>query len=416
VADTDEGGARLGSVFRVGEFRALWTALVLSIAGDQLARVALSLLVFARTDSPALAALAYALTLLPDLLGGPLLSGLADRHRRREVMVAADVSRAVLVALMAVPGMPLVVVCVLLVVVQLLASPFNAARGAVLPAMLEGDLFVAGNTVFNITYQTGQLAGYVVGGALVAFTGTSTALFIDAATFLVSAVLVRFGLRDRPAAVPDSAVAGSGSTGTLTSLRAGWRLVSRDRMLRALIALACLSGFYVVAEGLAAPYARELGGGPLTVGLLFAAFPAGNVLGMFGLLRLFPPNTRQRVVGVLAVLACAVLVVCAARPGVVGTLIVLAMAGLAASYQTVAAAAFVRGVPDSARGQAIGLANAGLRLSQGLGVVLAGVAAQAVLPSTVVAIFGAIGTALALLVALGYARSARLPAITPVEV
>ena len=416
MAEKQPEGARLGSVFRVGEFRALWSALVLSIAGDQLARVALSLLVYARTDSAALTALTYALTLLPDLLGGPLLSGLADRYRRREVMVAADVSRAVLVALMAVPGMPLVLVCALLVVVQLLASPFNAARGAVLPDMLEGDLFVAGNAVFNITYQTGQLAGYVVGGALVAFTGTSTALFIDAATFVVSAALVRAGLHDRPAAVLDTTTAGAGSTGTLTSLRAGLRLVSGDRMLRALIGLACLSGFYVVAEGLAVPYARELGGGPLTVGLLFAAFPAGNVLGMFGLLRLVPPTTRQRVVGVMAVLTCAVLIVCAARPGVVGTLIVLALAGLAASYQTVAAAAFVRGVPDSSRGQAIGLANASLRLAQGLGVVLAGAAAQAVLPSTVVAIFGAIGTGLALLMAIGYARSVRMPMITPVEV
>ncbi|MFD1045420.1 MFS transporter, partial [Kibdelosporangium lantanae] len=74
-----QGGVTFRSVFANSEFRALWTAQVLSIAGDQLARVALTLLVFIRTNSSGWAALTYALTFIPDLVGGPLLSGLADR-------------------------------------------------------------------------------------------------------------------------------------------------------------------------------------------------------------------------------------------------------------------------------------------------------------------------------------------------
>jgi MFS family permease len=396
--------ANFRTVFRVGEFQALWWALVLSIVGDQLARVALTLLVFARTHSAALTALTYALTFLPDLVGGPLLSGLADRYPRREVMVVADVSRAVLVALMAIPGMPLLTLCVLLVVVQLLASPFNAARGSVLPSMLDGDRFVAGQAIVNITYQTGQLAGYVAGGVLVEFTGSHIALVIDAGTFLASALLIRFGTMARAASHEERASTGE-RWSTLRTLRAGTDLVWQNRNLRALVELACLCGFYVVGEGLAVPYSHELRGGALTAGLLFAAFPAGNAIGMVLLMRLVSPPTRLRLLGPLAVAACAALIICLSHPDLVLTIVVLAVSGAAAAHQTVAASAFLIAVPDDRRGQAYGLATTSIRVAQGLGVVLAGVAAESFAPSTVVGVFGAVGAVIALAVAAAYRRA-----------
>lgn len=413
MSDRQEEQATFRSVFRVGEFQSLWTAQLLSIMGDQFARVALTLLVFARTHSAALTALTYALTFLPDLVGGALLSGLADRYPRRDVMVVADIARAALVALMAVPGMPLIAVCVLLVAVQLLNAPFTAARGAVLPVILAGDVFVAGQAVVNITAQVGQLVGYVIGGTLVEFSSPSTALLIDAGTFLASAALVRFGLRHRAAAAaqrPDKA------NGALTSLRSGVALLLGDRMLRALVALACLSGFYVVSEGLAVPYSHELGGGALVTGLVFAALPAGNALGMLLLTRLVEPQARLKAMPVLAVLSSAVLIICSATHDIALTLIVLVACGGFAAYQTVAAAVFVRAVPDAARGQAFGLANTSIRVSQGLGVVLAGALAQGWQPSLVVAVFGAAGAAVAVVLGMSYRRANVVAATSqPVE-
>ena len=86
------------SVFAVSEFRALWFSYVLSAGGDRLALVAMTLLVYARTKSPLLAAITFAAGFVPYLFGGLFLSGLADRLPRRTVMVACDVVRAVLVA------------------------------------------------------------------------------------------------------------------------------------------------------------------------------------------------------------------------------------------------------------------------------------------------------------------------------
>ncbi len=398
----DRQTATFGEVFAVGEFRALWLAQALSVAGDQLARVALSLLVFERTGSAALTALTYALTFLPDLIGGPLLSGLADRYRRRELMVVTDVARAVLVGLMAIPGMPILVLAVLLIAVQLLASPFNAARAAVLPSILEGDRFVVGQGVVNLTYQMAQLAGYVSGGALVAFLGVHVALGLDALTFVVSALLVRFGLADRPVP-PDEE--GAGQRTTLSSLRLGASLVWHDHKLRALIALACISAFYVVPEGLSVPYANELGGGALTVGLLFAAHPAGTAVGMLVLTRFVTPDTRLRLLGALATLSCAVLIISAVQPALWLVVLVWAISGAASAYQTVAAAEFVRAVPDARRGQAFGLASTSMRVAQGLGVVAAGAMADVVSPSWVVAGAGVLGAAAALVATASWRRA-----------
>ena len=72
----------------VSRSSALWTAQVLSFAGDQFAQVAIAILVYRLTHSPFLTALAYALTYLPPIAGGPLLSGLADLFPRRRVMIA----------------------------------------------------------------------------------------------------------------------------------------------------------------------------------------------------------------------------------------------------------------------------------------------------------------------------------------
>jgi MFS family permease len=387
-------------VFAVPEFRTLFAAHLLSVIGDQLARVALAVLVFDRTRSAGLTALTYALTFLPSLFAGPLLSGIADRLPRRSVMVVADLARTVLVAAMALPGMPLPVVGALLVAVQFLAAPFNAARAATLPVILDGDRYVLGCTVSNMTYQLAQLAGFAVGGVLVGTLGPSEALLLDAATFAASAVLVRFGLRARPAA----AVARPARSPWSRDIPDGAVLVWRDRRLRALVTLALVSGFYITVEGLSVPYAEDIGGGPATVGLLMAANPAGALLGM-ALINRLAPEHRYQLLGPLAVAACAPLLGCALRPGLTITLALWAVSGLASAYQVVANAEFVRSVPDPRRAQAFGLAVTALVTAQGLGIVLAGAAADRIEPAMVVAVAGLLGMVVAVPAAVSWDRA-----------
>ncbi|MEU5692163.1 MFS transporter [Actinosynnema sp. NPDC020468] len=389
-------GTGFRAAFAVPEFRVLWAAAALSTVGDQLARVALSVLVFQRTGSAAWTALTYALTLLPALVSGVLLSGLADRFPRRAVLVASDVVRAVLLGVMAVPGVPLPLVAALLVVAQLAEAPFSAAQGALLPTVL-GDRYEAGQSAHLITHQTGLLLGFAGGGFAVAWLGTSGALAADAATFLVSAVLLRFGLAHRPAA--------GGRERTRTRIAAGAVLVWRDRRLRLLVALGWLALFTVVPEGLAAPFSAEVGFGVAGVGLLLAADPAGMVLGAV-LLRWLPTDRRVRLLGLLAVATALPLAAYWLRPGLVGAVALLAVSGVFSAYQVTAGATFVRLVPDERRGQALGFARSGLVAAQGVGVAGGGLLATLVgSAGTAVAVAGVVGVVLAALVSVAWWRT-----------
>jgi MFS family permease len=397
---SDGGG--LTRVFRSREFRAMWLADLFSVMGDQLARVALAVLVFNRTGSAAWAAGTYALTFLPAILGGVLLSGVADRFRRREVMIVSDVLRAAPVAAMAIPGMPLPVLCTLLVVVVLLGAPHAAARGALLPDVLPGDLYERGLAVTQITNQTSQLVGFAAGGLLVAALTPGTALVLDAVTFLIAAVVIRLGLSDRPRSAP----AAGGRRGHWREALAGITDIATDRRRRALVALVWMVGCYVVPEALAAPYAAELGEGDAVVGLLMAADPLGSVLGVWLFVRFVPMRRRPGLIGVIAVAAGVPLLFTVFRPEVPVTILLWSLSGmLSSAYVMQAQASFVRATPEDIRGRAIGVAASGIIAGQGVAVLLGGVLADVWSPSSAVAACGAAGVVLALGGAVAWHRS-----------
>jgi len=178
------------SVLAVREFRALWTAELLSVVGDQLARVGLAVLVFRETNSAGWTALAYALTYLPALLGSVLLGGLADRYPRRELIVVVDLVRAGIAGLMAIPVLPLPVLFALVFVLTLAGAPFKAAQQALLPTVLTGDKYVTGLALRTVTNQTAQVAGFLAGGALLLLLDPHVSLGLNGVTFAIAALIV----------------------------------------------------------------------------------------------------------------------------------------------------------------------------------------------------------------------------------
>ena len=383
-------------VFGVSEFRALWTAQVLSVAGDQLARVALTLLVFQRTGSALLAAITFAVSIVPAFIGGLTLSGLADRRPRRQVMIASDLSRAVLVAIMAVPGMPVFLMICIFGAVTMIGAPFNAARAALYPDILVGDLYVLGTAVTLTTLQFAQVIGFAAGGAIVGLFGVQTSLLVDSATFLVSALLTRALVRARPSA---RATPRARSL-AWSDLSAGIRLVFGNPALRTPMLLGWLVAFYDVPEGVVAPLSRSLGGGDLAAGLILAAAALGASLGAVGFSRLVSPERRLRWMTRIAPLAPGVLVLFAFRPALPAALAILLVSGIFDCYQVAANASFVQATPSSQRSQAFGIVQGGMSLGQGTAMIAAGAAAERFAPGLVIATGGAIGAVAAIAVAL----------------
>jgi MFS family permease len=392
--------ATFRDVFAIPEFRALWLAQVLSVAGDQLARVALTILVYDRTGSPLLAAVTFACSMFPSFIGGIALSGLADRFPRRSVMIACDLIRAVLVAIMVIPGIPLAGLVVLLFFVTLTGAPFLSARAAVYPDVLPGDRYVLGTAITQTTFLSAQVIGFAVGGTVVGLFGIRASLLADAATFVASALLVWLWVHARP---PARAMERRRPR-PLADAAAGARLVFGTPDLRVPMLLGWLAAFYDVPEGVATPLAATLHGGPVTVGLILAAGTFGASVGMVSFSRLVAPDRRARWMGPLAVSCCGVLILMVFKPGLILSLAILALCGLLACFQTAANAAFVAAAPPRQRSQAFGLAQGGMSLGQGAAMILAGAIAQYTGPAAVIAAAGALGTVGALTVTLSNYR------------
>jgi MFS family permease len=388
-------------VFEVAEFRALWIAQLMSVVGDQLARVALTVLVYDRTRSALLASITFVVSIVPTFFGGMTLAWLADRYPRRRVMIACDIARCALVLVMAVPGLSLASLVALLFVVTLVGAPFTAARAAIYPDVLTGDRYVMGTAVTLTTYQFAQVVGFAVGGTVVGFFGTRTSLILDAVTFVASAMIVWAWVR--PRAAPAKA-AGGHDRPRLASIVAGTRLVLARPALRWPLLLGLMAAFYSAPEGVAAPLAHDVGGGAAAVGVILAADAVGQAAGAIILSRFAAPATRLRVMGPLAVAACGVLVLFFTQPGLAVSLLILIASGLCASYQLAANAAFVMATPREQRGQVFGLAQGALSLGQGTAMILAGAGAEHHAPARVIAVFGAVGAVVAMAIAVGWAH------------
>jgi predicted MFS family arabinose efflux permease len=386
--------ATFGSVFAAREFRALWIAQVQSVAGDQLARVALTLHVFDRTHSSFLAAVTFAASVVPAFLGGLLFSGLADRLPRRRVMIACDLIRAGLVAIMVIPNVAVEAQVCLLFIVTMTSAAFSSARAALYPDILTGESYVVGMAITLTTFQFAQVVGFATGGLLVAIFGVSTSLLADAITYLLSAVITLLFITARPAAQSRA-----DSSADKESLFSGLRLVFSTSGLRTPMLFGWLAAFYNAPEGVAAPLAAAFGGGAGITGDVLAAEALGASVGALLFSRGVDPASRQRLVPLLAAMACAALTLFGFRPPLLAALGILFMSGLLDCFQIAASTAFVMATPTAQRSQAFGIAQGGMSMGQGVAMLLAGAAAQHHSPSLVIASVGGVGFASALLIA-----------------
>ena len=147
--------------------------------------------------------------------------------------------------------------------------------------------------------------------------------------------------------------------------------------------------FYTIPEGIAAPYTAGLGGGSIATGLVIASTVVGTTIATPLFSRFVGPRRRIDLMGPLAVLTCATLVLTAFRPGLAASLVIFSLSSVFGTYQLAANTAFVIKVPNQRRAQAFGIASMGVIVGQGAAFVAAGAAAEVLTPAAVIAIGGA---------------------------
>ncbi|MFM9366705.1 MFS transporter [Streptomyces sp. Da 82-17] len=395
---------RYAAVFAVSEFRAVFAAHLLSLLGVVVSELALTVLVYDLTRSPLLSALTFALGFLPYLLGGTLFASLADRHPARRVLVVCDLLCAACVAVMLLPGTPVGGLLALRCAVAAVAPVFTGTRMAALTDILgEGELYVLGRSLLRIVSQSAVLAGFGAGGLLLAVVSPRGAIAVTLGTFLASAALLRFGTKSRPArAVREGTVLRDSLTAA--------RRVFADRRLRALMLLFWVpTGFVVAPEALAAPYAERIGAGPVALGLLMCAMPVGHIAAELYVGARLAPAARARLVLPLGAAGLLPFLGYAITPGLAVSAVLLLLAGAAGAYVIGLDQWFVEAVPEELKGSAMTLMTAGLMTVQGIGMALAGLAAEFFPVAHVVAGAGVLGTvcSVALAVEVRRARTAQ---------
>src|SRR3712207_2570658 len=176
------------TLLRNVRFLRLWIGQGISFVGDFVSTVALVILVVDLSgDASAVGGLLVA-RLVPTL-ASPLVGVLADRLDRRAILVASDLARAILI-LAAVFARDLLVLYALVFLMGLARTFFNPTVRAAFPSVVgEGDLTRA-NSLVGGAFSASIVIGPALGGLLVASLGVEAAFVLDAATYLVSAVLL----------------------------------------------------------------------------------------------------------------------------------------------------------------------------------------------------------------------------------
>jgi predicted MFS family arabinose efflux permease len=383
---TTGAGGRYGyrQVLAVGEFRAIFAAHVISFSGDVIAQLALAVLVFERTGSALGSSLTFALGFVPHLFGGTLLSSVADRFPVRRTLICCDLASAGLVALMALPGLPIPLLLGLLLPLGAIAPVFGGARAASLPDVLGGEGFALGRSLLRMVAQSSQIGGFALGGVLLAVLSPRPLLLLDAASFVASAVLLRICTKERPSRANLPAVTGVPRRSVARDSLAGVRLALGSPRLRPLLFYWLPPAFTVAPEALAAPYVAQLGGGPAAVGLLLAAASAGSVAGMVTAGAWLSPSRRLRLMVPLATWTFVPLLCFGAHPGLLPAMVLLALSGLGWAYSIGLDQRLLEATPEHLRGRTLSLATSGLMLANGLGFAAAGAAAELVSPQAVI--------------------------------
>ena len=201
-------------------FRRLLASLAVSSLGDWLYNVALLAFVFERTGSPTWLAVTTAVRVLPIVVLGPVGGVLADRYDRRRLIIASDLVRAALmVALAAVVafGLPVVLAPLLAAAATLVSSVHPPAVAASTPRLVDADALQRANAARAAIGQAAIVAGPALGAGVLAVSSPAVAILANAATFLISAVLVAT-IPGGPAFRPSR---GGGAADLLGDLRAG---------------------------------------------------------------------------------------------------------------------------------------------------------------------------------------------------
>lgn len=372
------------ATLRHRDFSLLWFGGLISLAGDWMLRVALPVHVYNLTGSTLATGLMFMSSMLPNLLLGSVAGVFVDRWDRKRLMVMTNlVLAAGLLPLLLARSVEWLWLVYLVAFIQSTVSQFfSPAENALLPTLVGEEHLMAANSLNSLNNNLARLIGPSLGGLVAGMMGLGGVVLLDAATFLVAALLI--GLIRAPGR-PAITVAAGPETDTTHLLASVWqqwlaglRLVRQTPVLKLLFVMIALVG---VGEGIIAvlfvPFVTTvLHGQALQLGWLMSAQAVGGLLGGMVVARLGNRVSPAVLLGpsalIFGLIDLMIFNYPAFFPGFVLAiflfiLVGLPSAGFGASFSTL----LQTGVADEYRGRVFGAVNTTFALLTLIGMGLA---------------------------------------------
>lgn len=359
------------------DFRRLFLASVVSLAGDWFSFVAVASLVTELTGRAGAPAFVYAATVLPVFLASPIAGTIADRFDRKRILITADLARvpvALALCLAAWWGSTALAI-VASIALAIGASFSDPISSAATPNLVDADELASAQSLMGAVWGSMLMVGAGIGGLVAEVFGRQTAFAIDAASFLVSAWLIA-GIR-RPMQEPKAASRDHGS------VREVLVYVRRNpivlRLLFAKVGGSLANGIV----GLLPTFAtRRFAGTNIATGLLFAARGLGAMVGPILVRGAVGATPARRVIvvvcGVSTLTYCVVYAVFPLAPVFVLAMVLVILAHLGGGAQwALSTYGLQRETPDRFRGRVMSLDYGLATLAIGASAIAAGLLADA---------------------------------------
>lgn len=317
-------------LLKARDFSLLFWGQMTSQIGDSLNRVALLWFVYQLTGSAMKMVMIGLLQTIPPLVLSPLIGVWLDRVNKKTVMVWVDIARTVLVLLIpllyAFDQLTLERLYAAVFLLAVVSTIFGPALSASVPQLVRRDQLTAANALLQTTTNTGLLIGPLISGVGIALIGSQNVLYVDAATFFVSALCL-IGVRMRP--LDQDAHEKKKATTWTQELVAGIRFVYFEQTVLVLMVAAALYSLAASAFAFMLPVFAEqnLSAGALEVGALWSALGAGMLATSTWLASLAQGDLRGRFTLIFRSMAVGGLAMCGlsmlTAPLVAGALILV---------------------------------------------------------------------------------------------
>jgi len=355
----------------------LFIANAISLVGNVFSLIAIPWFVLQTTGSATQTGITGFFTILPVVLAGFLGGTLIDRLGYKRTSIIADYASGITTALIpllyATIGLEFWQLLILVFLGALLDTPGSTARAALLPELAEqaGMPIERATSLIHVIERGARLVGAPLAGLLIGLIGTANVLWLDAASFLVSAAIIGLTI---PAITPTSEETTSGKY--FEELKDGLRFIAHDKLILSIVVMVMLTNFLdAIFGGVVQPvYVKETFGSALNLGLLIAANGGGAVIGGLIFAVIGPRLPRHATFVAAFVLTGFRFWVYAAYPSIAVLIAVTVITSIGAGplNPIIGAVEFER-IPPNMRGRVFGAIGAGAWLAMPFGMLLGGV-------------------------------------------